>query len=404
MADSTPTDLGRRIRLFRVWKGLTQEKLAGLAGLKSKSYISRLETGTEQLNSRSTLEALANALEITTHELTGGALLKPGLAEDYPAVAALRLVLTDLEIGDDVDCRTPPEWADVQRRVEAMNKRRHRADYARQGENIPGLIYDLHACLTGPHRRDALIGLVYTYSAAGFTTKNLSAPDLNLVASNHVRKAAELLSEPEWTGLAAWTRAQAISGTARERAHQVAMRGADELAGNLDKPEVAEMYGSLHLTAALAACTLGNYDRANDHLAEASDVVKRPGVGSTNFGELWFSQGNIDIWNTTIQVEAGHGGRAVEQARSVDPASLPVAPIRQAAWWIDIGRGLALSLRTRDQAIPMFTKAERLAPQKARTNPFVREITEERFLRARANAGTKELRDFAQRCGIIPAA
>jgi transcriptional regulator with XRE-family HTH domain len=395
-----PTALRHRIRAFRMWREMTQQQLADLAGI-SRSYLTRIESGTELLNSRATLEKIAKALEMSSPELTGGALGKPGMASEHQAIGALRLVLTDVEIGETVERRVTLPWPQVQERVDLANQRRHRADYAGQGDKLPDLIYDLHAHLTGPNRRDALVGLVYSYYAAGVTCKNLGASDLMLVAAGHIRRLTELLAAPEWSAMGAWMLTLAIGGTARDRAYRVAARAAEDLSDDMDRPETVEMYGSLHLAASLAATNLGRTDDAQAHVAEAIATAKRPGIG-IGFGELWFGQPNIDIWRAVLDVEAGRGPRAVELARTVDPETLPPAPIRRADWWITVGRGLAATPRNRLKAVELFQRAERLAPQRVRTNPFVGEITDDVMLRLRVNAIPKDVRAFAVRLGRSP--
>lgn len=160
------------------------------------------------------------------------------------------------------------------------------------------------------------------------------------------------------------------------------------------------MYGSLHLVAALAALTLGRPDAAADHVAEASDVAARPGI-TGEFGHLWFGPGNIDIWRTTLAVEAGEGGRAVEISREVDPATLPHAPTRQAAWWVEIGRGMAAERKTREDAVRAFLRAEALSPQQVRTNVFARETVSDLLGRhALGEDSRREVRGMAWRMGI----
>lgn len=392
-----PVVIGRRLREVRVWRGLSLRATAELAGL-SAGYLSRIERGERPVERRSTLEALAAALRVAPSELTGATTPATEDRETGPAVAALRLALADAEFGEPVGS-APRPWPAVAADLAAVNALRPRADYAALGAALPALIVDLHAHLPGRHRTAALAGLVDCYAAAQFLAKNLGLPDLAQVASRNLRDAAAALSGPEWVGLAAWSRAQAISQTARARALAVAVRGADEVAGELDRPQVAEVYGSLHLTAALAAMTLGRPGAAADHLAEAADVAERPGVG-TGFGMLSFSRGNVEVWRTMIAVESGEGGRAVEIARAVDPGSLPASPSRRAAFWIDVGRGLAMERPTREEAVGAFLTAEQLAPQRFRANVFAREAVTDLLMRARRDAGGRELRGLAHRMGV----
>ena len=68
--NSLVENLGRAIRKHRCAKGLTQEKLAELAGLH-RSYIADVERGARNITV-STLVSVATALGTTISELTVG--------------------------------------------------------------------------------------------------------------------------------------------------------------------------------------------------------------------------------------------------------------------------------------------------------------------------------------------
>ncbi|MBV9314088.1 MAG: helix-turn-helix transcriptional regulator [Pseudonocardia sp.] len=390
--------IGRRLREIRLWRGMSLAATAELAGFTG-AYLSMVERGLRTVERRGTLEALANALQVAPSELTGAPLLVSGMAAEHPAVAALRLALAETELGEPVDAEPLP-WPEVAGRLAEVNALRPRADYAELGLRLPDLIRDLHVSVDGPHRHDALVGLVDCYLGTLFAVKNLGVADVAHVAARHVRDVAAHLSGPQWEGLAAWARAHAIGATARERSRTVALAAADAIAPHLDDdPAVADVYGSLHLTAALAATTLGRTDDAHAHVTEALDAAARPGSG-TEFGLLSFGPGNVQVWRTLLAVEQGDGGHAVRIARAIDPDTLPAAPTRRAAWWIDIGRGLAMDKATRNDAVRAFRTAEDLAPQRVRSNPFVREIVVSLLGRARRDAGGRELRGLAHRMGV----
>jgi transcriptional regulator with XRE-family HTH domain len=397
MQETSEAHIGRRLREIRAWRGQTLRVTAELAGL-SESHLSRIERGQRPIERRATVEALAGALRVAPSELTGQAERTTQDPATQPTVAGLRLALAGSEMGEESDLpRTP--WPHLADELAEMNAIRPSGDYAALARILPTLIPHLHVHVNGPHRHAALVGLVDCYSAAQFAAKNLGLPDLPLVASRHVRDITAVLSGPEWAGFAAWSRSQAIGGVAREQALAVAQRGAEDLTDHLDQPEVADVYGVLHLTSALAATTLGRADVAASHVAEAIETAQRPGVG-TGFGHLRFSQGNVDVWRTMLAVEQGAGGRAVEIARGIDPTTLPESATRRAAWWIDIGRGLAMERKTREQAVPAFLTAEQLAPQRFRANTFAREMVTDLLVRARRDAGGRELRGIAHRMGL----
>src|SRR5262245_18046122 len=75
--------LGRRVRRWRIRRGLTQEALASLAGI-TQSYLSKIEAGTVVCDRRSVLVALAVALSVSVGDLVG----RPGDPTSPAKIAA----------------------------------------------------------------------------------------------------------------------------------------------------------------------------------------------------------------------------------------------------------------------------------------------------------------------------
>jgi transcriptional regulator with XRE-family HTH domain len=401
MAEGT-AHIGRRLREIRLWRGQSLKAVANLAGL-SEGYLSKIERGLKPVERRTTLEALAAALRVAPSELTGSPLLVEGMNVDQSAVVSLRAALGEFDLDDDGD-RAPAPWVQVRAGVDRVNELRPKAEYTAMALMLPDLLRDLYASLDGPHRREALQGLADCYLSSLSACKNLGYSDLAIACALRIRDVSHQLAGPEWTGLAAYARAQAIGSGARDRVGALAVKAADDITGDLDQPQVAEVYGMLHLVAALAATTTGRLDTARDHVAEAAEVAARPGVGShgsdAGFMHMWFGPGNVGLWQTMLAVESGEGGRAVEIARGLDPESIPAASSRQGMWWIDVGRGLAMERGTRDEAVRAFRRAEDIAPQLTRANPWVRETVTGLLSRAQRDAGGRELRGLAYRVGI----
>jgi transcriptional regulator with XRE-family HTH domain len=82
---SLARQLGRRIASLRTERGLTQEGLAWDAGLESKGYLSRIESG-QRLPSLTVLERLARELEVEPRDL----LLFPEADDIAAAMEAVR--------------------------------------------------------------------------------------------------------------------------------------------------------------------------------------------------------------------------------------------------------------------------------------------------------------------------
>ena len=397
--------IGRRIREIRVWRGMTQRAVAELAGV-SEGYLSRIEGGKRPVDRRSLLEAIAAALRVAPSELAEQA-FPPAAAdsvtgEAQASVAALDAALTDLELGEPAGQARP--WPAVATDLNRLNSQlRPATDYAAQGSVLPGLLRELHTLyVTDPaHRADVLCGLMDCYHAAGIMLKNLGVRGLPALAAFHTRQVAEELEDPAWLGLAAWLRASTLGGKGRPRMLELSMQGAEALSGHLGDPRCQQMYGALHLNAALASAAMRRADDAAAHLGEASRIAEAlpESPDKHGFGSLYFGPDNVGIWRVSIEVELGDPGRARELAQAVHPSEVPSAA-RQAMFWADLGRGLVTRRATRDEGVAALLRAEKIAPQRIRPNPFVREAIGDLLRRARRDAVGRELRGMAYRMGL----
>lgn len=394
--------IGRRLREIRYWRRKSLRVVAELAGI-SESYLSRLERGERPMDRRSTLEALAAALEVAPGELTGAHELvsAEGMGEVHAAVVALRVALADNALDDPADDAARP-WPELAIELHRVNTElRPTADYAALGLVLPRLISELHAvAVSDPaQRHNALAGLLDVYTAAGFTAKHLGEPDLAAVAAMHARAVAAELDSPAHTALAELLRAHAVASPARARSLLLAAHAADRVAPFVGTDRrAAEMYGMLHLTCALNAAALRRPVESADHQAEAADIAARVGAG-INFGHQSFGLTNAGFWRVTLAVERGEGGKVRELARDIDPSAMH-SKARRAGFYTDLGRGLATDRTRRAEAVAALRTAEQLAPQRVRSNPFVRETVIDLLRQARRDAVGRELRGMAYRMGV----
>jgi transcriptional regulator with XRE-family HTH domain len=397
--------IGGRIREIRVWRGMTLKATAELAGI-TESYLSRIERNERPVNSRSLLEAIAAALRVAPSELAGQtfppAAADPVAAETQTAVIALDAALSDYRLGESTG-ETARLWPAVAADLNRLNTvLRPAVDYAAQGVLLPRLMIELHTLyVTDPgHRVEICTGLMDCYQMAGVLLKNLGVRGLPSLAAFRAQQVAEELDDPAWLGLAAWLRAFTVDGKGRPRMLAISLRGANELEPHLDDPRAAQMYGALHLHAAMASAAMRRSGDSADHLNEAAVMAGRVSGGGRGFGGLCFGLDNVGIWRLSIAVELGESGRAREIARLVDPSRVPSAA-RQAMFWADLGRGMAQQRSTRDAAVGALLRAEKIAPQRVRPNPFVRETVADLLRRGPCDAATgRDLRGMAYRMGI----
>ncbi|MFI6030358.1 helix-turn-helix domain-containing protein [Amycolatopsis magusensis] len=391
------SDLGLRLREIREWRSLGLRACAELSGI-SYGYLAKIERGEKPVNSRKLLEALANTLRVSPNELLG----KPYAPTDaesggiHSALPVIEDVLTGWWVGEIPQAQGRP-WPVVQADLHRLERElRPKADYAAQAEMLPGLIRDLLALVgSGEHRRAALLGLLSAYKTAAYLTHDLGRSGLPTLAVERMRQTAEELGDPHHLADVSWRRAQLLSGSNRRRQYELA----SGVAGTTGTPE--HMRGMAHLTAALASAVLGDEGVALDHLNEATALADATETDGRPYRPSDFCGSNVGIWRVTVGVELGYGAKVAEIAESVRPSE--VAPHRQAVFWADLGRGLLSDRKSRAQGLAALLRAERLAPQKTRANPFIRETVSSMLTAARRDAAGRELRGLAWRMGVAPA-
>lgn len=396
--------LGRRIRELRSWRGLGLRTTAQLAGM-SYGQLGKIERGEKPIDSRSKLEALALALRVSPSDLSDQpwTAFDPISSEAHTALADVEAALEMYELGHDpgVEVREWPEIAaDVRTLIDLMHVH---SDYVGQGLLLPKLLPELHAAYArgSAPRADVLRALVRAYAAATWTTKRLGGRGLPAIAARAAEEIADELGEPQWQGFASWLRGDATGQLSRSKQYARSVASADSLTGGLDDPEVAQIYGMLHLSAALAAAAQKDRSKTDTHLAEAADIAGRLDDEVGSFARLWFGRTNVGIWRVSLATEFGDGPKVAELARGVRLDLIP-SPSRKAEFFSDLGRSLLPSPRTRDKGLDAMLRAEKLAPQRIRTDVFAREAIGAQLRRAQADAGGRELRGLAYRMGIAP--
>ncbi|MGH3625504.1 MAG: helix-turn-helix domain-containing protein [Sciscionella sp.] len=399
MTDEQPS-IGATARRIRRWRGLSQQAAAELAGM-SKANLSRIENGRQPVDRRSTLARLADALRVSPSELTGQP-YKPSSEDEavgHSAAPQLRAVLRDVELGELGDDEPPRSVAELRAELESANQACAGSDYGALGDTVPALVTELHQQVRAGSA-EARRMLADALHVAFYLAKDLGHGDLAWMVAGHLRTAAEVTGDPAWGGLADFVRAHAVLGIgARERGLALAERHAEQLAAQ--RGPIGQVYGMLHLSAALQSAVTGRDGSAREHLAEAAETARNTGEG--DFAGLYFGPTNVAVWELSLAVEQGEHGRVLELARGVDVTTIPSAG-RQATFYGDIGRGLA-GMRGHDQdAVAALRQAETVAPQRTRTNPHVREAVADLLGRARRDAGGRELRGLAYRMDVVETA
>jgi transcriptional regulator with XRE-family HTH domain len=388
---------GQRLREIRYWRDKSLRVVAELAGI-SESYLSRLERGERQVDSRSLLEALAAALQVAPSDITGQPYppSNEGEAVAHAAAQALRAVLRDIEVNELVIATPPRSVAELRAAVAAVNAASAACDYAILGQTVPNLVGELYALAEGEGSAEARRLLVDVLHAAFYLSKDLGHGDLAWMVSGHLQATTTALGEPVLGAVAGFVRSHATVG---RRAREIGLRLAERSAALLkpDDGPAGQVYGMLHLSAALQSAVTGHVDNARAHLDEAAQTASRTGDGT--FAGLNFGPRNVGVWRIALALELGEAGRVPELARQVEVAAIPSAG-RQATFYGDVGRGLASIRGQEAQAVEALQRAEQLAPQRTRTNPFIRVAVTDLLRRTRRDSTGREVRGMAYRMGL----
>ncbi|MBF6296305.1 helix-turn-helix transcriptional regulator [Nocardia amamiensis] len=403
MNDVPPNEVGRRLREIRAWRGQSLEVVAGLAGI-SFGYLGRLERGEQPLSNRATLEALARALQVAPSEFTGRPWEIPDGpgTEAYAGVVAVEEALDVCQLGEDPGTQIR-EWPTVQADLARLEQLRAVAGYQEIGNQSPALLMELHAMYVRQPdlRQQVLRGMIGCYFAMMVMAKRLGVRGLPLLAARAAQTCAEELDSPAWRGAAMWMRGNATGSLSRPQQYSRAVTLADELTSSLNDQNVLQAYGMLHLSAALAAAVQTDRATADTHLGEAAAVAGRMDKDVGEFGRMWFGRVNVGIWRSSIGIELGDGPKAVEAVRGLAIESIPDAA-RLAGFYAEAGRVMLADPKHRNAGLDLLLKAEDIAPQRIRSDLFVREAVAGQLRIARRDAGGRNLRGLAWRLGIAP--
>jgi transcriptional regulator with XRE-family HTH domain len=391
--------IGLAVRRARRAKGLKLAQAAGLVG-HSESWLSKVENGRIALDKRADIAALAQVLGVSADTLLGEPAPEVQAGRQAWDLMPLRQVLLDASPDDPPDIPARP--------VPVLRALNDQADSALRWSRydellplLPALIGELEvqaATADGSDREEALRLLVPATATAVITLRYASQPDLAWVAAERGRQAAALLGDPVSEAAAAYSMAHARSSANKPRALMTMPQtasGFEYLAGQ--SRMASEVYGMLHLSAALARAVDGDHAGAEDHGAEAARVAMRLG----DEADAWelFGVSNVGVWRTSLAVEAGNAERALEYASTVEPRTL-ASNNRRGALAMEAGRALAMQGKDA-RAIAAFRRAEQLSPAQVLNNPLLRELVRNMLDEARRKSGGRELRGLAWRMGLV---
>jgi transcriptional regulator with XRE-family HTH domain len=397
--DSEARRIGDKVRRARRARGMSLEILAGLAG-RSTGWLSQIERGLRPLERRSDIAALASALRVSPTDLLAVE-LPPPIAGEAEGIGQLRELLHNTAIDDPPDVSARPLRALADVAIGPLASYRRDSDYVRVARDVPPILAELHVHAAAGDECDrvgALRLIVDLSTAATFAARHLGSVDLAWIAADRARQAAGLLEDPVYEGAAWFARAHAQPTAGQARPLRRAATAAERIQPHLGQDVRAhQVYGMLHLTAALGAQVQGDDDTAREHLDEAERIAAEMGERP----DAWqvFGPANVGTWRTMLEVEAGRPDKALAVVATIDPT--PLSKGRRAALAMETARAHAMLGRNHEgQTVQSLREAERLAPERVHRTPLVRELVADMLDHAHRTAGGRDLRGLAHRMGI----
>jgi transcriptional regulator with XRE-family HTH domain len=385
--------IGSRIAYWRKRRGgMSQAALAGLAGV-SQSYISQVESGLKGVERRSTIVAIAAALQVSVADLLGqpGDSTDPTRAAAAAQVPAIRAAITEIEEGER---RIPTRGVDeLTALTEHVDGFRAVSDYGSMAPLLAGFLLDAAA-----HGSLFLVRAGYETSVC---LRNLGYRDLALQAARIAVRAAREYEDAAWLGAAEFAHTLAMPIEVAGTASRIADRALSDLQGEAGQAPVRQMLGQMHLSASMACAVDGRPADAAAHLAAARDEARTLGdpEDGAGFNLCSFGPTNLALWRMTVDIELGEYGQVVELAKTTTPGPLRLAN-RHQAYWMSYGRALAHSGKTDREALVAFIHAERAAPLAFSLNPMARDAMVSMVHRARRRSVSEDLRVLARRLGV----
>ena len=436
-------DFGGLFRLVSRWAGASQTQIA-IAVAMTQGQISGIMAGKRQVIAIDVAERVLDGLDapdaarlavglaarsapavgVREHAGRPGAFARAGgpppviLGEDVGRRDVLRLggalaigtaiapstrlssVMLAPNAAGDVE---PMPIADLARRVESAWQLRQRADYDALGHLVPTLIGQAETsvlAIEDAEREQAARLVVHTYNAASSLLRRLGDESLALLAADRAVRAARSVGDPLLVAAAMYRLANVLLSAGRaEDTKVVALQAADLTdPGTTQTPRNLSMWGSLLLTAAVAAARHGQEPEAWELLGEARAGSRMLAGDHADIFSI-FGPTNVAIHAVQVAVELRNGADGVRRSRDVDPDRLPASLAeRRGQYLIDVAHGHVLEGND-GEAVVTLQRAESVAPQEVRLSDQVHGVTRIMLGRERV-AATRGLRELAERIGV----
>ncbi|MFF5209351.1 helix-turn-helix domain-containing protein [Streptosporangium sp. NPDC000396] len=361
---------GQRIARARKRRGLTQTGLAAKANI-SRSLIAQVESGHKPATP-SLVAVVARACGVDAAEINGQPYRGSDKRSDavHAAIPAIRRALAYADVSPELDI--PPRSLDeLASELVKLQKLKGAAAHVLLGSHLPAAIEELtvHAMESDAPKAWRLLNRAYAIAVS--LTRRLGYIDLAQVAIDRTATTALRADDPHLRHLIPLSRALLLLALG---SGDIALTMAKQAANNVDRSEPAglEVYGSLHLRAAISAARIGCESDAWEHHGLAAETAARiaPQDRLDPYG-LQMNPVNVAIHGCAVATELGDYDTAIRlDADFKQPTKLTAE--RRAHHEIDMARA-HLWLNNHNKALKRVLNAERIAPQMTRFHPTARE-------------------------------
>ncbi|WNI19956.1 helix-turn-helix domain-containing protein [Actinacidiphila sp. ITFR-21] len=396
--------IGRNIAAIRKQRDLTQHGLAQRANI-SYSLLTKIESGRVAATPKATA-ACARALRVPVTDLTGQpyvrSLKDEGLEE---LIQPLRASISNPMLPSYEDDVPPRPLNRVLADLRSLEASRLRGEYMPLGVGVPALIDELieivHDAPSARRREEAFTHLAQAYRLGNCFAHKLGFLDLSLISLDRMQSAAAQSSDPYLQAVVTHYRSDYFL---HHGAYDVGLRGIRAMERLLEEParrgdtRALSALGTMHLKAAVLHSRQRRPSARGDAFAritEAHEIAQRAEGNPDPYG-LIFDRWNVAIHETSIRIDIGEHGEAVEKGESIRfPESW--AQNRRSHHHMDMARLYEKEGRP-DEAFSALVNARSLASDQTRYHPTTRE-TVLALLRKRGQP-SKQLQSYARWIGV----
>lgn len=401
--DGTAGDIGGRVRYWRERRNLGRKQFADMVG-RSTSWLDKIESGERELVRLPMIERVAEALGVDPTVLTDTACAQLATqCVDVHEVRAIRDALASYpglaRTADHVNLTA------IDRQVAYLDQAWLSSRFTVVARHLPKLMLEAQCgSLAAPAAAQiaAYRVLVTTYRLACSMLLKFDANDVAWLAADRAMHTA--LSVDDTWSLARATRSVARAMTSTQQQSQaistlLAMADRMRQEANADAEQLLSLYGMLFLAASITAAGQDDASLARDMHDEAMAAALRFEPHYRTY-HTYFGLTNTLIHRVSALVRLHEGGRALEFAATIDPASVAaLSAERRSNFLLDLTEAHT-SVGNYRQAVNVLSQAEQVAPEEVRCRPLAHGLMRS-LLNNTTGEPAKSVKRMADRSGVV---